>query len=129
MLKFSVCCANAVPDATIVTAAASASRTVICFSMSSLQGPIPSGPWRNSVQSGCKLRTDVIAAIPGDYLEHRFVHVSVGGDEVGGHGIERRPVHPGDAPAGLGHDEGACRDIPRLEVLLPEGVESSRRDV
>ena len=46
-----------------------------------------------------------------------------------GRRVERRPVHPGHAPAGLLDDQRAGRHVPRLQVLLPERFEASGGDV
>ena len=46
-----------------------------------------------------------------------------------GRGIERRAVHAGDAAARFLDDQRAGRDVPRLQVLLPEAVEAAGGDV
>src|SRR5688500_13217365 len=54
---------------------------------------------------------------------------SVRRDEMGGGGIERRSVHSSNAPAGFLDNERAGSHIPGFQVLFPEAIESSSRDV
>ena len=61
-------------------------------------------------------------------LEHRAVQVSVRGHDVPTPRTKRRPVHVGDASAGLGHNQPAAGDVPGLQIGLPEGVHASSRD-
>src|SRR6186997_2249154 len=49
--------------------------------------------------------------------------------EMGRYRIERRPVHAGDASTGFGDDEGSSRDIPGLQMLLPERIEAPGGDI
>src|SRR3954451_6740767 len=54
---------------------------------------------------------------------------AIRGQQVSRRGTERRAVHTGHAPAGFRDNQHTGGNIPWLEMLLPETVEPSRRDV
>src|ERR1051325_90591 len=62
-------------------------------------------------------------------IDHFLVHSAVRCDEVRGRRIERRVVHAGNTAPCLLDDQGTGRDVPRLELLLPERLEASGGDI
>src|SRR5688572_22648596 len=64
-----------------------------------------------------------------DDAQHLGVQRSVRRDEVPCRGVKRRAVHAGNAAARLFHNEHTGTDVPGFEVLLPERLETTRRDV
>ena len=107
-----------------------------------MPGVVDGGSWKRwQLARQSRLRSVSIQAVSSSDLEHAArtsamtssmasMDSAVGGDA----GAPRRdrmatPSMPGDASAGLAHDQRAGGDVPRLQVLLPEAVEPARGHV
>ena len=64
-----------------------------------------------------------------DGLEHLLVDVAVGGQHAAAPGVVRGAVDTGHTAARFLHEQRASRDIPGVQLLLPEPLEPPGRDV
>ena len=61
--------------------------------------------------------------------QHFLVDVAVGGQHAASAGTVCGTVQAADAPTGLLDQQRSSRDIPRMELLLPEALEPAGGDV